>query len=50
MYMDIYAIQNVPPSNINRDETGNPKTALYGGFLRSRFQPSLETVYATHIL
>lgn len=36
MYMDIYAIQNVPPSNINRDETGNPKTALYGGFLRSR--------------
>ncbi|MBI0064144.1 type I-E CRISPR-associated protein Cas7/Cse4/CasC [Bifidobacterium polysaccharolyticum] len=36
MYMDIYAIQNVPPSNINRDETGNPKTALYGGVLRSR--------------
>ncbi|WP_295909781.1 type I-E CRISPR-associated protein Cas7/Cse4/CasC, partial [uncultured Bifidobacterium sp.] len=24
--MDIYAVQNVPPSNINRDETGNPKT------------------------
>lgn len=36
MFMDIYAVQNVPPSNINRDETGNPKTAQYGGVLRSR--------------
>lgn len=36
MFIDIYAVQNVPPSNINRDETGNPKTAQYGGVLRSR--------------
>lgn len=36
MYIDIYAIQTVPSSNINRDDTGSPKTAMYGGALRSR--------------
>lgn len=36
MYADAYVIQNVPPSNINRDDTGSPKTAQYGGALRAR--------------
>lgn len=36
MFVDIYAIQTVPPSNINRDDTGSPKTAVYGGKLRAR--------------
>ena len=36
MIIDVYAIQNVPPCNINRDDTGTPKTAIYGGVLRSR--------------
>ena len=36
MFLDCYAIQNVPSNNINRDESGNPKTAQYGGVLRSR--------------
>ena len=36
MFIDIYAIQSVPPSNINRDDTGAPKTALYGGVRRAR--------------
>lgn len=36
MFVDIYAIQNVPPSNINRDDTGSPKVAHYGGALRAR--------------
>lgn len=36
LYLDIHAIQNVPPSNINRDDTGSPKTALYGGVRRAR--------------
>lgn len=36
MFVDIYAIQNVPPCDINRDDTGTPKTAIYGGYLRSR--------------
>ena len=36
MFIDLYIIQNVPPSNINRDDTGSPKVAYYGGALRSR--------------
>ena len=36
MFMDIHCIQQVPPSNINRDDTGSPKTAYIGGALRSR--------------
>lgn len=35
-FMDVYALQSVPPSNINRDDTGSPKTAMYGGSLRAR--------------
>lgn len=35
-YVEIHALQSVPPSNINRDDSGTPKTALYGGVTRSR--------------
>ncbi len=34
--IDIHVLQTVPPSNINRDDTGSPKTAIYGGVRRSR--------------
>lgn len=36
LYIDIHALQTVPPSNLNRDEIGKPKTAVYGGVTRSR--------------
>lgn len=36
VYIEIHALQNVPPSNINRDESGTPKSAVYGGTVRSR--------------
>ena len=36
MYLDIHVLQNVPPSCINRDDTGSPKTAVYGGATRAR--------------
>lgn len=36
LYLDIHAIQSVPPSNLNRDDTGSPKTAKYGGATRAR--------------
>lgn len=36
IYIDIHAIQTVPPSNINRDDTGSPKTAIFGGVRRAR--------------
>lgn len=36
LYLDIHVIQTLPPSNINRDDTGNPKTCQYGGVTRAR--------------
>lgn len=36
LFLDVHAIQTVPPSNINRDDTGSPKTAQYGGVTRAR--------------
>jgi CRISPR system Cascade subunit CasC len=35
-FVDIHILQTVPPSNLNRDDTGSPKTAVYGGVRRSR--------------
>lgn len=34
--IDIHVLQTVPPSNVNRDDTGSPKTAMYGGVKRAR--------------
>lgn len=36
LYIDIHILQSVPPSNINRDDTGSPKTARFGGVTRAR--------------
>lgn len=36
LYVDIHVLQTVPPSCINRDDTGSPKTARYGGVRRAR--------------
>ena len=36
IYVDINIIQTVPASNINRDDTGSPKTCIYGGVTRAR--------------
>lgn len=36
LFLDVHVLQSVPPSNVNRDDTGSPKTALYGGALRAR--------------
>jgi len=34
--IDINVLQTIPPSNINRDDTGSPKSATYGGTRRAR--------------
>ncbi|MFJ2571760.1 type I-E CRISPR-associated protein Cas7/Cse4/CasC [Streptomyces halstedii] len=34
--LDVHVLQTVPPSNLNRDDTGSPKTAVYGGVRRAR--------------
>lgn len=36
IYVDIHVLQTVPPSCVNRDDTGSPKTAVYGGTTRAR--------------
>lgn len=36
LFIDIHVLQTVPPSNLNRDDTGSPKSAVYGGVRRSR--------------
>lgn len=36
LFIDMHVLQTVPPSCINRDDTGSPKTAIYGGALRAR--------------
>ena len=36
IYLDIHILQTVPPSCVNRDDTGSPKTARYGGVTRAR--------------
>jgi CRISPR system Cascade subunit CasC len=36
IFIDVHALQTVPPSNINRDDTGAPKSAVYGGVPRAR--------------
>lgn len=35
-FVDIHVLQTVPPSCINRDDTGSPKTARFGGVRRAR--------------
>ncbi|MFI2339815.1 type I-E CRISPR-associated protein Cas7/Cse4/CasC [Nocardia gamkensis] len=34
--IELHILQTVPPSNLNRDESGSPKTAIYGGVRRAR--------------
>ncbi|AXK35600.1 type I-E CRISPR-associated protein Cas7/Cse4/CasC [Streptomyces armeniacus] len=34
--LDIHILQTVPPSNLNRDDTGTPKSAYFGGVRRAR--------------
>lgn len=34
--VEIHVLQSVPPANLNRDDTGSPKDALYGNARRAR--------------
>ncbi len=36
LFLDMHVLQTVPPSCVNRDDTGSPKTAIYGGTTRAR--------------
>ncbi len=34
--IEVHLIQNVAPANLNRDDTGSPKDAIFGGYRRAR--------------
>ncbi len=36
MFVELHVVQNFAPSNLNRDDTGNPKDAEFGGVRRAR--------------
>ncbi len=36
MLIEIHILQNHAPSNLNRDDSGSPKTATFGDFKRAR--------------
>jgi CRISPR system Cascade subunit CasC len=36
MFIEVHLIQNFAPSNLNRDDTGNPKDTEFGGVRRAR--------------
>ncbi len=36
LYVDIHVVQTVPPSCVNRDDTGAPKQCVFGGVRRAR--------------
>ena len=36
MFLQIHSLRSFGPSNPNRDDSGSPKTAIYGGRLRQR--------------
>ncbi|MCD0442838.1 type I-E CRISPR-associated protein Cas7/Cse4/CasC [Glycomyces sp. A-F 0318] len=36
LFLDLHILQTMPPSNLNRDDSGSPKDAFYGGVRRAR--------------
>jgi CRISPR system Cascade subunit CasC len=36
MFIQIHMLQSMPPGNLNRDETGQPKKCIFGGVTRGR--------------
>ena len=48
MLIEVHIIQNHAPSNLNRDDSGSPKSAIFGGYRRSRISSQcLKRCYRT---
>lgn len=55
LFLEFHLIQNFAPSNLNRDDTGAPKDALFGGHRRARvssqcFKRAMRLAVGTHEL
>jgi len=49
LYVDFHVLQTVPPSCVNRDDTGSPKTTVYGGAVRARVLAGVEARHARDV-
>lgn len=54
MYISMHALQNIPPSCLNRDEENRPKTCIYGQTERMRissqcFKAAMRKYFSEHI-
>jgi CRISPR system Cascade subunit CasC len=48
MLIEVHIIQNHAPSNLNRDDSGSPKSAVFGGYRRARLSSQcLKRCYRT---
>ena len=48
--LELHILQNFAPSNLNRDDTGSPKDAIFGGYRRARISSqSLKRAMRTHV-
>lgn len=55
LFVEYHLIQNFAPSNLNRDDTGAPKDAMFGGYRRARvssqcFKRAVRLLAADHQL
>lgn len=55
LFVEYHLIQNFAPSNLNRDDTGAPKDAMFGGYRRARvssqcFKRAVRLLSADHQL
>ncbi|MEU0684446.1 type I-E CRISPR-associated protein Cas7/Cse4/CasC [Streptomyces albogriseolus] len=55
LFVEVHILQSLPPSNVNRDDSGTPKQAVYGGARRARvssqaWKRATRTEYAKHVL
>ena len=48
MLVSIHTLHNFPASNLNRDDTGAPKTQYFGGFERARISAPAGLRVARH--
>jgi CRISPR system Cascade subunit CasC len=50
MLIEVHIIQNHAPSNLNRDDSGSPKSAMFGGYRRARISSQcLKRCYRTSL-
>ncbi|MFF5407919.1 type I-E CRISPR-associated protein Cas7/Cse4/CasC [Streptomyces misionensis] len=54
LFVEVHILQSLPPSNVNRDDSGTPKQAVYGGARRARvssqaWKRATRTQYAQHM-